>query len=354
MVEYLSGGRVQGSSTLTSAPPQTSWKKLGTITINSGSATGDLDITAHDNLMVLGYMEHDNGSNSNGLWYQFNGVNSGNKYAVRYNADFQQGDPTPQNTRNDIWCYYAGTSLYKFNVGTIVDPDGAEKLYIGHTADTNAITGSTAVRTMEVVGKWKDTTSPNNRITNVKYGSWTNVSDTSECVVLGMDNDESDSGTNFWQELANVSDDSSGDDLATGTFAAKKWLYFEAYMKGSAAQPRMTLEFNGENSGSNYFARLSNNGGGAASESGESKLVISEADQENGSYTYGYIYNNASQQKLIIAHNTKLGGSSASSAPSRTEVFGSWSNTSDQITSMNLGTHANTYANASLRVWGGE
>ena len=35
MVEYLDGGRIQGSSTLTVPPAKTSWKELGRTTLGS-------------------------------------------------------------------------------------------------------------------------------------------------------------------------------------------------------------------------------------------------------------------------------------------------------------------------------
>ena len=38
MVEYLDGGRIQGSSTLTVPPAKTSWKELDRVTLGS---TGD-------------------------------------------------------------------------------------------------------------------------------------------------------------------------------------------------------------------------------------------------------------------------------------------------------------------------
>ena len=59
MVEYLSGNRIQGSSTLTSSPSPTGWKLLkrstavgsgGTQTVDSGT------FTAKDNLMILSHI----------------------------------------------------------------------------------------------------------------------------------------------------------------------------------------------------------------------------------------------------------------------------------------------------------
>ena len=53
MVEYLSGGRIQGSSTLTQAN-HTSWKELGRATLSSsGDVMTSGTIAAKDNMMIL-------------------------------------------------------------------------------------------------------------------------------------------------------------------------------------------------------------------------------------------------------------------------------------------------------------
>ena len=54
MVEYLSGNRIQGSSTLTTSPPSTSWKEIGRTTLSSSGSNIDVSsLPAKDNIMIL-------------------------------------------------------------------------------------------------------------------------------------------------------------------------------------------------------------------------------------------------------------------------------------------------------------
>ena len=54
MVNYLSGNIIEGSSTLTSTPPATSWKLLDRATLTSAGDSIDTGtFTAKDNIMIL-------------------------------------------------------------------------------------------------------------------------------------------------------------------------------------------------------------------------------------------------------------------------------------------------------------
>ena len=76
MVEYLSGERIQGSSTLASSPPQTSWKELDRVTLTSAGDTLDTGtFTAKDNIMIL---ENKIPTGSCRSKYQFNGDDNDN------------------------------------------------------------------------------------------------------------------------------------------------------------------------------------------------------------------------------------------------------------------------------------
>ena len=86
MVEYLSGGRVQGSSTLSSSPPQTSWKLLDRVPFDSGS-TSTLDsgtFTTKDNMMFLYHICRPSSGDQN-IRLRFNGDDSDN-YSERYSS----------------------------------------------------------------------------------------------------------------------------------------------------------------------------------------------------------------------------------------------------------------------------
>ena len=200
---------------------------------------------------------------------------------------------------------------------------------------------------VENVGKWANTS---NQVTSYQMKSDQNFNIGSEIVVIGCDNDEADSGTNFWQELASVSTSSSGSELSSGTITAKKYLMFEAYMVGSAAQPRSVLRFNGSTA-SDYSARYSNNGGSDGNDTDTDEIYLSESDQEYGSFTKGFIVNKSDQEKLVIAHNGNA-QNGAGNAPNRFEVVGKWDKTDQTITSIQLRTHANTFSYAFFKSMG--
>ena len=116
MVEYLSGNRIQGSSTLTSSPSPTGWKLLkrstavgsgGTQTVESGT------FTAKDNLMILSHIINGNtgdGDNPQGA-IKFNS-STGNEYGQTFSRGAESGNGNiTQSTTNgssavaqiDIW-----------------------------------------------------------------------------------------------------------------------------------------------------------------------------------------------------------------------------------------------------------
>ena len=53
MVEYLSGNRIQGSSTLTASPPQTAWKQVGYEKLTSAATSITCSFTPKDYMMFL-------------------------------------------------------------------------------------------------------------------------------------------------------------------------------------------------------------------------------------------------------------------------------------------------------------
>ena len=346
MVEYLSGERIQGSSTLASSPPQTSWKELDRVTLTSAGDTLDTGtFTAKDNIMIL---ENKIPTGSCRSKYQFNGDDNDN-YSQRYTDN--GGSDGTFTADPVIYAYHSGGSAKSFSVHSIINNSSQEKLLIGNIVENGGDGSGNAPNRQELVGKWANTSAQINRVKLFNDGSGS-FDTGSELVVLGCNNDEADSGTNFWQELASVSTSSSGSELSSGTFTAKKYLMFDAYMVGSAAQPRSVLRFNGSTA-SDYSARYSNNGGSDGNDTDTDEIYLSESDQEYGSFTKGFIVNKSDQEKLVIAHNGNA-QNGAGNAPNRFEVVGKWDKTDQTITSIQLRTHANTFSYAFLKVWGAD
>ncbi len=135
-----------------------------------------------------------------------------------------------------------------------------------------------------------------------------------------------------WERLAHVELSSSGDTLDSGTFTAKKSLRVIVYIIPSG-NTRTTFRFNSD-SGSNYAHRNSFNGGSDSTNTSRSSIEAGDQDNNHNAYHVLEITNIADKEKLIINHNLKSGGSGASNAPSRKEDVAKWTNTSNQITSI--------------------
>ena len=133
--------------------------------------------------------------------------------------------------------------------------------------------------------------------------------------------------------LAHVALSSSGDSLDTGAFTAKDylWVQIKRYRTGSV---NSRIRVNGD-SGSNYAHRYS---GGANSYSESTSTtqtsIYSHAATSNESLTNYFITNKADKEKLMIIEEVNGGAAGAGNAPARAEVVAKWTNTSDQITSI--------------------
>ena len=131
MVEYLSGGRIQGSSTLTTTVPNTGWKVLGRDT--GGSSTMDSGtFTAKDNLMILIF------ATAGTEMLTFNGQSSSGNFANRRIEENQSGDGSEQTDQNNVnFSRNVGEDM--FIVGTINNVSGAPKLGIFHNVSDNVV-----------------------------------------------------------------------------------------------------------------------------------------------------------------------------------------------------------------------
>ena len=348
MVEYLSGNRIQGSSTKVTSPPQTSWKELGRTTLSSTSS--DITVssfTAKDNLMVLIYAQ--DGSQ---MGYRVNS-DTGNNYHIKRSMD-GASDSTLQSTKAQV---HAQGAKKEFNVSSWINIANQEKLFISNTVSQNTAGAGNAPSRNEIVGKWANTSDSITTFTLHNAGS-TGFSSGSEVVVLGYDNDESDSGTNFWQELANVELSSAGDTLDTSTITAKKYLWIQAFIPEGAGHHGY-IYFNGDDGGSNnnYARRGSINGGNDITTTDDDEINWSH-DTNTAKYLNMFVINISDKEKLCIAEYMDYGSSGAGTAPNRIEWVYKWVNTSAQISSVKLYNNkasSNDFPiGTTLKVWGSD
>ena len=343
MVEYLSGNRIQGSSTLTSTPPQTSWKKLGSGTISSGSATASTSsFTAKDNMMVLG-----NINGGNGLALQFGhssgAIDTDNNYRTRYITD---GTTSTQSLRGDIWCYNSGGDDQIFNVSEISNYNGAEKFAFMKSASRDG----TSPKLNKTIGKWTQT----NQIDKVQLKSFSNVGADSKFVVLGMDNDEADSGTNFWESIGSKTLTSATDSFSVDLTSTKDFLMFVFTKEKTGGYVNPKLAFNDDTS--NYKTRSSDNGGSPTDPSGggNAHIFLRAGELDGRSFTVGYICNLAGVHHGVITDTLNAGSEGSGTAIGRYQAFGWWQDT-DRITKLNFthGASGDFASGTKVEVFGG-
>ena len=350
MVEYLDGGRIQGSSTISSSPPQTSWKEIARTTLSSASDTITVNnIPARDNLMIIPHV-YDEGSNQVYGQGRFNN-DSGNNYANRWSRN--GGSDSTNTSQSEMITYFAGSAYGEFGVFEMANIANQEKILIDHGVAADASGAGTAPKRHEGVHKWANTSDQVTRFDYINGGGGT-FGTGSEVVVLGYNDDEADSGTSFWQELASVEVSSTTSSFDSGTFAAKKYLMFTLTKEKTGGYVNPKLHFNDDST--TYAFRYSDDGGSDSTSTSRDHIDLRAGELDGRSLTIGYIINKSNKEKLVIAHSTNANSEGAGNAPTRNEVVGKWDDTSSQITKLNFTESAGgSFASGTkLKVWGAD
>ena len=357
MVEYLSGNRIQGSSTLTTPAPATAWKELARATAGSGGSTAltTSAFTAKDNIMILynsfgsdPYMQVGSGGT----------IDTGTSYALRYSEN-GGGDGTNQASYTR-WNVNGGAgatgSEGVFGLTEGVNVASQEKLFILRSGDNASGTGTgTATGRYERAMKWVNTSAQIN-IVKLFHTSGT-LDEGSEIIVLGCDNDEADSGTVFWQELNKTTLTSSADTLTTGATSAisKKYLWVRAVLLPTGGNIRTDVRLNNDN-GNNYTRRRSNNGASDSTGTGESSVDVYGDDNQIKVVEF-FIINRANREKIMFGDIYMRGDEGACNNTNRTEFSANWVNTSDlisRITVNNTGASGSYNTGSYIQVWGSD
>ena len=350
MVEYLDGGRIQGSSTLTTTPPSTSWKEIARTTLSSASDTITVNnIPARDNLMIIPYV-YDEGSNQVYGQGRFNN-DSGSNYANRWSRN--GGSDSTNTSQSEMITYFAGAAYGEFGVFEMANIAGQEKILLDQGVAADATGAGTAPKRHEGVHKWANTSDQVTRFDYINGGAGT-FDTGSEVVVLGYDNDEADSGTNFWQELANVELSSAGDTLNSGIFTAKKYLWVQIFGIASSNLDNVKIRFNNY-SDSSYSYRHNSNGGSDSANTSDSGFNYIGTNAAHNHSVNMFVVNKSDKEKLAIIEQVRT-DTGASNAPTRKEVAGKWAKTDQQIvrvTAVNGG--SGDFASGSfIKVWGAD
>ena len=317
----------------------------------SGGDTDELEVTftpAKDYLMIL---VNSTGNFAMETIMLFGGSDySSTDYAVRRRKNDSGSDSSGTTTSWRIVDGAGGTTGSHFGAYEVWNDDNSgDKVGIGHCVITNNTGADTTAKkciSYETTASWNPDTA-STRITRVKIkpDSGTHYfGDGTELIVLGMDVDEADSGTNFWQEIASVTGDGSSTTMTTGTITLPKYLMMEIYGESMVS---CKMRFNGETS-SDFQRTYTANGG--------------DWTQNNATVDLAFLYdlapaviqlymtNESGKEKLILGHTTEANNSST--ALNRMELFAKNIDTA-LITEISLSKPSGNFtSNDNFRIWG--
>ena len=129
-----------------------------------------------------------------------------------------------------------------------------------------------------------------------------------------------------------------GSSIDSGTITAKKYLHVNIFaVDGTAGN--FQIQFNGS-SNADYATRRSYDGGSWTNLGNQTKIISYSATSSKTSYLVLDIYNDATMQKTLIGHTIDVGTAGAGTSPNRAEYRGSWNDTSNAITGIQVLTNS--------------
>jgi len=388
-IKHLAGERIIGTAAeraamtvvTTTNPPLTSWKLIARATLNAGVTTIDtgtgngtnsncvvtdntMYATPKENMMILIRSKYNAGSTStNGLERCSSGtdaIQTGNVYyfSQQVGGSNSLSTATTESDYTTMHRWDTGGGSY-FQVRYVDNhATNAEKLSISHMVSPSGQGVTSVPYRVETSAKFVDPNGTSSQITRWLKGRGSAFTSGSEMVVLGCDDDEANSGTPFWTQIAEqtLTEDGSLD----VSFTAKKYMMFEINtFNNSSDNSNMYIRFNGETSstGANQYCKRQNAGAAYANE----ETLASENAIENPLYTgsddHKYIQsifcNETGQEKLGTMQSTGNDGT-ASTAPRKMEIAWKWIG-SAQVSRITVVATNNDYASgSSIRVWGAD
>jgi len=372
MVDWLAGNRVRGTSTerttstgFNTGAPYTGtggWKEYSRHTL--GSNTAPITVSSIPDKRY--YMVLKSWSGNTGLYERFNN-DSGSNYSGRrsqnggslWNSTSETGMP---------WGNSGYVSGDNFSVEYIANLAGEPKPVIRDWVIQEGGTGNNSPSRVKVVNKYDDgSTNPVINRMDMTVGSGS-LNSGSEMVVLYWDEDDTHTD-NFWEELASVELSSANDLIDSGTFTAKKYLWIQIYNSAKPSGGNSYVYYNNVTTGQEHAGRSNTNGKNPATNSAGSDYQltgsngsiinhdISGSGSVTGLYTNMFVINTTSKEKFSIVYSASGWTTSQSVAPARFECVNKWTNTSDQITSVqcgSVGTSNYMGADSFIKVWGSD
>ena len=352
MVEWLAGNRIRGTSTERTSTSgfnpvsgtQGGWKQISRVLLNSSN--GNPTLPSFDSKRYYMLLYYSTGaSNTTACRLRYNSANGnyGYNYQNNYGTNGAGG-----NEVTDFWSY-ANDDKPTLTIKYISNLAAKEKLSVAHTVQSAGSGTGTVPHRTESASKWIDTS---NAITSFDMtkssGTWNAGT---EVVVLGWDPDDTHTD-NFWERLDSSTPlSSTSNQIDSGTFTAKKYLWIQFYEKNSG-DANVKMRFNNDN-GANYCWRWHEH----------NTEVTTAVDVNEGStwiwqskpaFYNAFVINNATEEKLLTGHVVNQDTAGAANGVGKARWVAKWDNTSNQITRITVNNDATgSYDTGSfIKVWG--
>jgi len=349
MVEYLDGGRIQGSSTATteSTGSYQGWKEVGRHTL--GSAADTIQVSSLPNkkyFMILAHVIIDgttvshmrlNGRSTNGDYSGFRIVNgssstetNSNRYVTTHstkasNQRFIQAFITNEATKDKLCLLRCVESSATGDGDTLANMHGASRGYV-------SIFG-TNLSSIELV--------------NDESGSFDSGS---ELVVLAWDPTDTHTSGQFWEQLADVELGSASGTLNSGTFTAKKYMWYQIYKTVGSGSGSLLVRVNSD-TGNNYCREYEENGGTSTGYANLDEAFATYPNSYGAELINGFMINSSTKEKISVCDNMTEGGTQSDYAH-RSDFAWKWADNA-QVTQINIATNSGTLGAGSwVKVWG--
>jgi len=366
-IKYLAGERLIGTAaertamtTSATVVSNTSWKELtnGRATV-SGSAVSTIStgtFAEKDNLMILFHVIEAGGTALTGL--HFNDDNSSANYSK---ADSDNGSANGGEVSiNTLTGIHKTTSYEAWGYGYIRNKVSGQKHIQIYSMKNNGTGTGATVEHRKYFGSWTPDTASHRINKMTLTASGTNLGVDTEILVLGFDDDEADTGTNYWQRLATDDLSSTSDDLPV-SFTAKKYLMIQYHCIpsggidiGLRAGAGGTID-----TGSNFVKKEADGYGSFGTQASDTKLPWGKGSGgANDAHGVGYMVNRDGSEKMWLSVGQDNGGNGSGNTGAVREAAGKWTNTSQanivSLYQQGGGGYGDLGVGTEITVWGGD
>ena len=351
-IKYLAGERIIGTAaeraaletTQSTTPPNDSWKEIGRFVV-TGSATNAFtvrglnsiesgDMAEKDNLMILLHTEDSSNSGVRAR-IRFNTTTADS--TGKYSDKGQDNGATPTNRTGEDFTYFGESDCrdQSLEIAYVRNSDNFVKIMNGESIRTDGAAITDQCSRYAYGAKWNST----DQVTKVHIQAHGTTSNTfgvgTECVVLGCNDDESDGGDVFWDELATTTPLTSSTSTITATFTGKKFMmgYVWTYSDGLA---RTTFRINGATSGYGDRYNTESTGADAAWNSSRNAIrLVGHNTASQGKFSRFFMCKFSGKTPLVIAFSMDDGGSGSGTEAKFYQNYGK-SNSTTAISSLSM------------------